>query len=343
MYAPFMDYGEVLVTGGTGFLGRRVARALIARGFLPRLLVRDGSEDRIPEDVRAACRVTPGDVTDPDFVENAVQGTSAVVNLAGIVRERPGTGATFERVHVDGTRNAVKAARRWELSRFIHVSALGALPGDPGAFFDSKGRAEEIVGESGLGWTIFRPSAIFGPGDRFIDALVRVLRRSPAAPVPGDGRVRFQPVFVGDVADAIADALSRPWAAGRSIDLGGPESLSLDEIVDAVGRALGRTIPKVHLPLAGARALAAVLSRFERFPFSPQEIDFLAADNVCESAAYWSEIGRTPLSLSAYLAAMTGRPAGSPIDAGGADPARTKEMRSPETARGPEPPSRKAA
>lgn len=339
MYAPFMDYGEVLVTGGTGFLGPFVVRALIARGFLPRLLVRPGAEERIPAEIRSACRVTPGDVTDPDAVENAVQGTSAVVNLAGIVREQPQRGITFDRIHVKGTRNAVRAARRWQVERFIHVSALGARAGEPGVFFDSKGRGEEVVRNSELRWTVFRPSAVFGPGDRFTDTLIAVLRRSRVVPVPGDGHVRFRPVFAGDVAHAIADALSRPQTEGRSIDVGGPATLSLDEIVDAAARALGRRYAKVHVPLA----LVRPLSRFPGFPFSPEEIGFLGADNVCESAAYWSEIGRVPLSLGDYLEWVAGARPGAPVAPPGTDSAGVAGGRSPSLPEGAERPSRKAA
>ncbi|MGE5189616.1 MAG: NAD(P)H-binding protein [Gemmatimonadota bacterium] len=338
-----MDYREVLVTGGTGFLGRHVVRALVARGFLPRLLVRAGSEERIPGDIRSACRVTPGDATDAESVENAVQGTGAIVHLAGIVRECPGRGVTFERVHVTATRNLVKAARRWDIPRYVHVGALGARPGDPRAFFDSKGRGEEIVRNSGLLWTIVRPSAIFGPGDGFVDALLRVLRRSPVAPVPGDGAVTFQPVFAGDVAAAIADAVSRRAAAGRSVDLGGPERLSLDAIVDAVGAALGRRIAKAHVPLPLVRSAVRVLSRFDGFPVSPAEIDFLTADSVCESGPYWAEIGRMPVSLGEYLGSIAGGRPASPVDVPGVGAPPAGEGRTPGTPRREAPPSEKAA
>src|SRR4030065_235287 len=140
---PFLDYREVLVTGGTGFLGKAVCRALISRGYLPRLLVRIGSERTIPDDIRRASRVTPGDITNRESVEHAAQSTNAIVPPS------------------------------------VHVGALGAAPGSPGRYFDSKGRAEEIVRQSGLAWTIFRPSGIFGPGDRFIGELGRALRRAP--------------------------------------------------------------------------------------------------------------------------------------------------------------------
>ena len=338
-----MDDGEILVTGGTGFLGRQVVRALVARGYLPRLLVRDGSESRIPEEIRRACRVTPGDVTDTESVDNAIQGTNAVVHLAGIVREFPARGLTFERIHVKATRNVVKAARRWEIGRLIHVSALGARAGEPGVFFDSKGRGEEIVRNSELRWTVIRPSAIFGPGDRFIDTLIGVVRRSPVVPVPGDGRVRYRPVFAGDVAYAIADALSRPQTEGRSIDVGGPQSLSLDEIVDAVARAVGRRRAKVHVPMALLRPLVGSLSRFRKFPFSPEEIEFLAADNVCESAAYWSEIGRVQVPLEGYLEWVAGARPGVPEPGPGEDGERVADGPSAHARGRSEPPSRKAA
>jgi NADH dehydrogenase len=144
-----MDYREVLVTGGTGFVGIHVCRALIARGLLPRLLVRRGSEGKIPDDVRKACRVTPGDATDREAVEYAAQGTKMIVHLLGIIREFPERDITFERLHVAATRNVVDAARRWEISRFVHMSALGARPGGPTGYFDSKGRAESTSGGPG--------------------------------------------------------------------------------------------------------------------------------------------------------------------------------------------------
>ncbi len=343
MYSAFMESGEVLVTGGTGFLGRQVVRALVARGHLPRLLVRDGSESLVPDEIRQACRITMGDVTDPDSVENAIQGTSAVVHLAGIVRQFRAAGVTFERLHVKATRNVVKAARRWEVGRLVHVSALGARAGAPDLFLDSKGQGEEIVRNSDLRWTVFRPSAIFGPGDRFVDTLIGIVRRSPVVPVPGDGRTRYRPVFAGDVAYAIADALSRPQTEGRSIDLGGPESLSLDGIVDAVSRALGRRGAKVHVPMALLRPLVRSLSRFRSFPFSPEEIGFLAEDNVCESAAYWSEIGRVPVSLETYLEWMTAARSGAAAPGPRPDRRAAAPGRSADTPGRSEPPSRKAA
>jgi NADH dehydrogenase len=297
-----MDYREVLVTGGTGFVGTHVCRALIARGFLPRLLVRVGSELRIPEDVRNACRVTLGDVTDREAVEYAAQGTMAIVHLVGIIREFPGQGVTFERLHVGATRNAVDAARRWEISRFVHMSALGARPGGPTGYFESKGRAEEYVRRSGLSWTIFRPSVIFGPGDQFLNELAAILRKAPFVPVPGDGSYRLQPVFIGDVAKGFTDALLSPGMEGRVFEAGGPERFSYNELLDKVAESIGRRARKVHVPFPILRPVVRRLQRLKKFPLTTDQLEMLLAESICDPEPFFSAFGFTPLSLSDYLA-----------------------------------------
>ncbi|PWB66993.1 MAG: nucleoside-diphosphate sugar epimerase [Deltaproteobacteria bacterium] len=296
-----MDYREVLVTGGTGFVGTHVCRALIARGYLPRLLVREGSEGRIPADVRSACRVTPGDVTNRESVEYAVQGTMAVVHLVGIIREIPKQHVTFERLHVIATRNVVDAARRWEVSRLIHMSALGALPGGPTGYFDTKGRSEEIVRQSGIPWTIFRPSVIFGPGDQFINELAGILRIAPVVPVPGDGTFRLQPVFIGDVAKGFTDALLAPGTEGKVFDVGGPERFSYNELLDKVAASVGRRARKVHVPLSLLRPAVSRLQRFGRFPLTTDQLEMLLGESICDPAPFYSAFGFDPLSLSDYL------------------------------------------
>jgi uncharacterized protein YbjT (DUF2867 family) len=303
---PFLDYREVLVTGGTGFLGKAVCRALIARGYLPRLLVRIGSEGTIPDDIRGASRVTPGDITNRESVENAAQSTNAIVHLAGIIREVPGKDVTFEKVHGEGTRNAVHAAKRWRIPRFVHVSALGAAPGSPGRYFDSKGKAEEIVRQSGLAWTIFRPSGIFGPGDRFIGELERALHRTPVLPVPGDGEFPLQPVFVGDVVKGIVDCLTRPDTVTTAFDIGGPERFTYNELLDRIAAATGVRVRKVRVSVPRIRRAARFFSRDEKFPLPADMLEVLLAGQTCDSGSYYSAFGLTPLPLSGYLAHAKG-------------------------------------
>lgn len=314
---PFLDYQEVLVTGGTGFLGGHVCRALIARGYLPRLLVREGSEDRIPEDIRRASRVTPGDVTNREFMENAAQSTKAVVHLAGIIREFPARGVTFEKVHVDATRHAVHAANMWGIQRFVYVSALGAAAGGPGSYFDSKGRAEVIVRRSGLSWTVFRPSRIFGPGDRFLTELGEAVRRAPFLPIPGDVKFLLQPAFVGDVVRGIVDCLTRPDTERRVFDIGGPERITYEELVDRIAAAAGIRVRKVRVTVPSIRRAARFFSRFGKFPLTDDMLDVLLAGYVCDGEAYNSAFGLSPTSLSGYLESSYGADSDSGAEGSG--------------------------
>ncbi|GAB4366066.1 MAG: NAD(P)H-binding protein [Deltaproteobacteria bacterium] len=305
--APFLQFREVLVTGGGGFVGRHVCRALAARGFLPRILVRPGSEGKIPEDLRKACRITPGDATVREFVENAAQGTDAIVHLVGIIREFPAKGITFEKLHVDATRNALHAARKWGITRFVHMSALGAEPGGITAYFDTKGRAEELVRGSGLDWTIFRPSVIFGPEDRFINELSAAIRKAPFLPVAGDGRYRLQPVFVGDVARGFADAVSRTDLTGKIFEVGGPEKFSYNELLDRIAASVGRKVRRVHIPVSRMARLVRLLSRFEKFPVTVDQLAMLLAESACDETAFYEAFSFTPFPLTAYLQKAEGR------------------------------------
>jgi NADH dehydrogenase len=189
MYSAFMDYNEVLVTGGTGLPGGHVCRALIRRGFLPRLFVRPGSEERIAPDVRERCRVTPGDLAIRESVEMGLQGTSSVVHLAGAWKENPRQGITFEEAHVRATANVLYAASVWEIDRLIFVSAAGARPGDPVPYLDARGKAEALVRGSDRSWTVFRPA----PWYDF-----------------RDGTPRVSPEYLEGLAEAIADSIHRP-------------------------------------------------------------------------------------------------------------------------------------
>src|SRR5262245_20682399 len=250
----------VFVTGGTGFVGRAVVAALLAHGHRVRSLVRPGSEGRTSR--RDGVEPVAGDVTRPEGLADAVGGADAVVHLVGIIREFPGRGITFERLHTRATENVLAAARQAGGGRFLHMSALGTGPHARSRYHQTKWAAEEAVRTSGLRWTIFRPSIIFGPGDGFVSLIAGLVRRLPIVPVIGDGRTRFQPVAVTDVGEAFARALDRPGTAGQTFDVGGPRVYTFDEIVDEVGAALGRRrIPKLHHPMG---LMAPVVRALER-------------------------------------------------------------------------------
>ncbi|MGB7631780.1 MAG: NAD(P)H-binding protein [Candidatus Deferrimicrobium sp.] len=183
-----MQYNEVFVTGGTGLLGRYVCRALIGHGFLPRLLVRPGSEGRIESDVRERCRVTPGNLTVREGVEMGTQGTSAIVHLAGVWKEQPRRGITFEKALVHATANVLHSASVWGIGRLIFIGVAGARPGDPVPFLDARGRAEALVRGADRSWTVFRPAPWYD------------LR---------DGKPRVSTEYLKELAGAIAESVHR--------------------------------------------------------------------------------------------------------------------------------------
>ena len=204
MYSSFMQYNEVLVTGGTGLAGPYVCRALLDRGVLPRLFVRPKSEGKIPPEIRSKCRVSPGDLTVREFVEFGAQGTSAIIHLGGAWKESRKEGVVFEQAIVHATGNVLHAAKAWGIGRLIYGSVTGARPGDPIPFLDAKGRAEESVRNSGLAWTVFRTEPFYD------------LR---------DGRIRVTAEYLQDFAAGVADALFLDDAIGCIFEGPGPHLL----------------------------------------------------------------------------------------------------------------------
>lgn len=286
----------ILVTGCTGFVGGHLLAALAGAGPV-RCLVRD--PDRAARLSDAGFTLVRGDVTDASAVEAAFDGDiEAVIHLVGILVEPRGT--TFRDVHVAGTRNVVESCLKKGVGRYLHMSALGSRAGARSEYHRTKWEAEELVRASGLVHTIFRPSVIFGPGDMFTNMFARVLRFLPLVMLPGSGKNLFQPVFVKDVAAAIASSVVLPEAENRVFELGGPERLSFDEVVDRVAAVLGKRPPvKVHLPMPLMRAGAAVAETvLPRPPITRDQLLMLEEDNVTERDDLKSVFGIRPTGFT---------------------------------------------
>jgi len=276
---------KVFVSGGTGFFGGHLLKALRDRGHEVRLLVHRRKEGEMP-----GIELAEGDVTRPETLA-AAAGCDAVINLVGIIREFPGRGVTFEKLHVEATRNMVAAARTAGVRRYLQMSSLGTRPGAVSAYHRTKFRAEEEVRGSGLDWTVFRPSIIYGPKDTFVNMLAGYIRTMPAVPVVGDGRYRLQPVFADDVARCFALSLEMPETVGGTYELCGPDRLSYDDLLDAIGRVLGRSrVIKVHNPLALMKAVVPFLQGFSFFPLTMDQITMLVEENICDGG--WQETFR---------------------------------------------------
>ncbi|MDQ2682221.1 MAG: NAD(P)H-binding protein, partial [Chloroflexota bacterium] len=204
---------RILITGGTGFVGSAIRRQLADHDV--RLLVRS------PQSVtdRGSASLAIGDVLDPASLVLAMQQIDTVIHLVAIIEESGGK--TFDRIIREGTENVVAAAQEAGARRFINMSAIGARPDPAYPYLNAKWGAEEAVRGSGLDWTIFRPSVIYGPGDGFINVLANLIRKAPLIPVVGSGRSLFHPVAVGEVAEAFSRAVDDPATAGQTFELGG--------------------------------------------------------------------------------------------------------------------------
>ncbi len=297
---------QVLVTGGSGFVGRQVVQELLARGHTVRCLVRPGAEKNLFR--QAGLSFAYGDVTQPETLAEAVAGCAAVIHLVGIIREFPARGITFARLHFQATANVVAAAQQAGIDRYLHMSALEAQPAPVAAYHQTKLQAEELVKNSGLAYTIFRPSIIYGPDDGFINLFKQQLESLGMVPIIGDGRYHLQPVPVWQVAQGFALALEKPATANRSYDVGGPAPVSMNELIDILARVLGKKVWKVHLPVWPLRLTARLLGGFAWFPVTADQISMLLAGNTCDPRPFYEDFGLTPMSLADGLASYL-RPA----------------------------------
>jgi NADH dehydrogenase len=298
---------KVLVTGATGFVGREIVRQLHESGQAIRILARNRTSPRVQEAVsRHGAEACPGDVLDAASLDGALKGMDAVIHLVGIISE---VGAsTFENVHTRGTGNIAAAARQAGVSRFVHMSALGTRPNAASRYHQTKWAAEELVRRSGLEFTIFRPSLIYGPGDQFINLFARLSRFSPVVPLMGSPRARFQPVPVETVAAAFVRSLGEPKAAGQTYDLCGPEALTLSEIVDRILDVLQRKRLKLQVPPSLARCQAIGLEfLFRRLlrrasPLNHDQLIMLQEDNLGNPRPANELFGLTPQALREGIA-----------------------------------------
>lgn len=246
---------KVFLTGATGFVGGHLLKRLVDEGHTVRALVRDPRNTNIPPN--SQIELVHGDVAEGTGLDEGTKGCDAVIHLVGIIAESGK--ATFESVHHVGTRNVVEAALRNRIGRFVHMSALGVRADGVSEYQTSKWKGEEAVRGSGIPYCILRPSLIFGRGSGFVNQMVDVMRKAPLfRPVPGSGKFRFRPVFVGDVAACFTQALTNDASTNNAVELGGADDLSLNEILDEIARCAGIRKTPFHVPLALMYAGAAV-------------------------------------------------------------------------------------
>lgn len=296
---------RVFVTGATGFVGRHVIHALRAEGYTVRCLVRRGSE-RDLSGLGAIERVE-GDVLVRRGLEEGMAGCEAIIHLVGIIREHPASGVSFERLHVEATRNVLDAAVAASVRRYLHMSALGTRANARARYHQTKWAAEEVVRTSGLPWTIFRPSIIYGRGDGLVTMLAGMVDRLPIVPVIGSGRQRLQPVTVKHVAEGFTRALALPATEKQVYEVAGPDAVSMLTLLDLIAEVMGRgRIRKLHVPLGLVRPLTRLLHPLPGYPLTPDQLLMLEEDNVGDAGPFHSTFGLVPLPLKTGLTRMLG-------------------------------------
>lgn len=294
----------VTVFGGSGFLGRHVIRALARRDYRIRVGVRRPDLAGHLQPLGKVGQIHPvqANLRYPASVQAAARGASVIINLVGILAE---SGAqTFDAVQATGAETVAKAASEIG-ARVVHVSALGADQNSTSRYARAKAAGEAAVLAAAPSATIFRPSVVFGPEDHFTNRFAGLARLSPALPLIGGGLTKMQPVYVGDVATAIADAVDGKTAAGATYELGGPEVMTMREILEIILRVTERNCMLMPLPFALAKFKAAFLQFAPGdFKLTPDQVELLRHDNVVSDAAKAAGLtleglGITPDSLEA--------------------------------------------
>ena len=293
----------VLVTGATGFLGRRVVRQLLDSGQEVRVMVRaPGRESVLSTPPTDVCY---GDVSDPDALAEACRGIETVVHLVAVIRGGP---RQFDAVNRQGAANVAAAAQAaGSVNHFVHLSAIGAAAEPRLQYLHSKWQGEQEVIKSGLRYTIIRPSLIFGPGDEFTRAVAALVRTTPITPVLGSGLNRLQPIHVDDVAAAVAAAHRGNLRGNRIIAIGGPQQLSYNEIVATVADALGRSRRRINIPVWAVRLPIAAMSTFTRNPpINRAMLQLIGMRNVTDTDSVAAAFGFNPRPMAGNLDYLRG-------------------------------------
>lgn len=279
--------GLVTIFGGSGFVGRHTVSALAKRGWRVRAAVRrpDLAGHLQPMGVVGQIHAVQANLRYPQSVARAVEGATAVVNAVGILA--PSGRQSFDAVHAEGSRAVARAAREAGVKRFIHISAIGADPVSAARYAQSKAAGEAAVLEEFPTAIILRPSIVFGPEDEFFNRFAALARMSPFLPSIGGGKTKFQPVYVGDVAAAIANCIEGGGKPGSVYELGGPEVFTFRQLLDLTLQYTGRRRTYLPMPFWLAKLQALLMSPLPNAlrPITLDQVKLLQSDNVVSSAA----------------------------------------------------------
>jgi NADH dehydrogenase len=291
---------KIFITGAAGFVGKHMARRLIDGGHKLTCLATDTSDPGAEKLRELGAEIVAGNILDVASVTAAAEGADVFIHLVGIIFER--RGATFEQIHVKGTFNALAAASMAGVKQYIHMSALGTAPDAESTYHQTKWAAEEAVRASGLDYTIFRPSTIIGPGGEFINMLIGQVRHTPFVPVIGNGNYRMQPISVFDVAACFANSISNPRAVNQVYEIGGPEQMAYNDMIETLFRVMEKRRIRTHIPVFMVRPVAYLSERLMSKPLlTSDQLKMLLEDNVCDITLMKNDLGVDPIPFDEAL------------------------------------------
>ncbi|HLS69593.1 MAG TPA: complex I NDUFA9 subunit family protein [Kiloniellales bacterium] len=293
---------SVTVFGGSGFIGRYVVARLAAQGWTVRVAVRRPRDAIFLKPLGDVAQIVPlpCNIGSAAEVRRVLHGSDAAVNLVGILQSQ-GRQA-FDSVHIEGARNIAEAAAAEGITKLVHVSALGADSASPSDYARSKGIAEEKLRELLPGAVILRPSIVFGPEDSFFNRFASMARFSPFLPLIGGGTTRFQPVYVGDVAEAAVTCLTVRDCSGRTFELGGPRVYSFKELMQLMLETIERKRLLITLPWGIASFLGSIFQRLPNAPLTRDQVEQLKRDNIIQGdLPGLSDLGILPHSVEVII------------------------------------------
>lgn len=296
----------VTVFGGTGFLGAAIVRRLLAEGITLRVAVRH--PERIaaaPQDPQTgALHPVYADVRDETTVAQALEGSNAAVNAVGLYVEKGAE--TFEAVHEQGALTVARQAAALGVERLVLISGIGADPHSEAGYVRARAKGELLVRDVFAGATVLRPSVLFGPEDRFVNSLAEIAARLPLLPLFGRGDTKLQPVFVGDVAEAVCRSLQHPGAPGATYELGGPRVYSYRALIELILRQARRRRLLLPLPFALWDLLALLSALLPTPPITRAQVTLMKRDNVVpEAALTLRDLAIEPTALEKILPSYT--------------------------------------
>lgn len=275
----------VTIFGGSGFVGRSIVQKLAAQGDIIRVAVRNPVAAQFLKPLGEVGQITPVhvDLSSKESLEKTIQGSDVVINLVGILFEKGSQ--TFEKIHVEGAKNIAQVSSKLGVPTFLHMSALGANKASRSRYAATKARGEEMARKHFPKATIFRPSVIFGPEDAFLNRFARMALMSPFLPLIGGGKTRFQPIYVGDVADCFVKALEFPEAKGKLYELGGPSIYTFKELMVYLLETIHRKRLLLSIPFPIAKMMGRIAQWLPTPPLTADQVELLKADTVVSPQA----------------------------------------------------------